>query len=82
MTTSKERIENLEVVLGGLRDNLSKMEPGVTNKLHRLENTISKIVEALLSKQEPSSSHTNNCNGHQLTRCSSDMREESREHTT
>lgn len=82
MTTNKERIENLEAVLGGLQDNLSKMELSVTNKSHRLENAISKIAEALLSKQEPSSSHTNNRNGHQLTRRSGDMREESQEHTT
>lgn len=81
MTTNKERIENLEVGLAGLQEQLSKMELGVADKLHQLENSISKIAEAVLSKQEPSSSNTKDRTGNFLTGHSRNTREESRENT-
>ena len=63
MATNKERIENLEVGLGGLQANLSRMELGVNDKLHQLENVISKIFEVLSTRQDPTSSNVNECNG-------------------
>ena len=57
MATNKERIENLEVGLGGLQANLSRMVLGVNDKLHQLENAISKISEVLSTRQEPTSSN-------------------------
>ena len=63
MATNKERIENLEVGLGGLQANLSKIELGVNDKLHKLENAISKIFEVLSTRQEPTSSNINERKG-------------------
>ena len=57
MATNKERIENLAVGLGGLQANLSRMVLGVNDKLHQLENAISKISEVLSTRQEPTSSN-------------------------
>ncbi|KAL5789722.1 hypothetical protein ACOSQ2_004610 [Xanthoceras sorbifolium] len=74
MTTNKERIENLEAALGGFQDHFSKIEESVTAKLQQLEITLSKTIEALLSKQQPSSSH-----GTSFTVRSHNTREESRE---
>ena len=62
MATNKERIENLEVGLGGLQANLSRMELGVNDKLHQLENAISKISEVLSTRQDPTSSNVNERN--------------------
>ena len=77
MATNKERIESLEVGLGALQDNFSRMKLGVTDKLHQLEATISKVAEALFSKQEPSSSNANH-NGNS-TGCSHIIGEDSQE---
>ncbi|KAH7575759.1 hypothetical protein JRO89_XS02G0210500 [Xanthoceras sorbifolium] len=74
MTTNKERIENLEAALGGFQDHLCKIEESVTAKLQQLEITLSKTIEALLSKQQPSSSY-----GTSFTVRSHNTREESRE---
>ena len=63
MATNKERIENLEVGLGGLQANLSIMELGVNDKLHQLENAISKISEVLSTRQDPTSSNVNERSG-------------------
>ena len=63
MATNKERIENLEVGLGGLQANLSRMVLGVNDKLHQLENAISKISEVLSTRQEPTSSNVNERSG-------------------
>ena len=63
MATNKERIENLEVGLGGLQANLSRMELGVNDKLHQLENAISKISEVLSTRQNPTFSNVNERNG-------------------
>ncbi|KAL6332953.1 hypothetical protein AAG906_019964 [Vitis piasezkii] len=63
MATNKERIENLEMGLGGLQANLSIMELGVNDKLHQLENAISKISEVLSTRQDPTSSNVNERSG-------------------
>ena len=63
MATNKERIEQLEAGLGGLQDGMSRMELGLTDKLHQMEETIHRLSEALLSNKEESSSNTNDRNG-------------------
>ena len=42
MTTNKEIIENLEAGLGGVQSGIQRMELDVANKLHHLEETITK----------------------------------------
>ena len=63
MAINKKRIENLEVGLGGLQANLRIMELGVNDKLHQLENAISKISKVLSTRQEPTSSNVNERSG-------------------
>lgn len=63
MATNKERIQNLEAGLGGLQDNLSRMELAVNDKLHQLETVTSKISEVLLTRQDPSPSNVNERRG-------------------
>ena len=63
MATNKERIEQLEAGLGGLQDRMSRMELGLTDKMHQMEETIHRLSEALLSNKEESSSNTNDRNG-------------------
>ncbi|KAL6313127.1 hypothetical protein AAG906_021658 [Vitis piasezkii] len=60
MAYNKERIEALEVGLGGVQDGMQQLELGVTDKLHHLEETINKLSEALLSTKEPSRNNNNN----------------------
>ena len=59
IATNKERIENLEMGLGGLQVNLSIVELGVNDKLHQLENAISKISKFFSTRQDPTSSNVN-----------------------
>ena len=66
----------MEAGLGGLQDGMSRMELGVADKLHQLEETITKLSEALLSNKEGSSINNNDRNG--LSRFN---REENREET-
>ena len=77
MATNKERIENLEVSLGGLHDSVSRMELGMTDKLHHLEDAISKLSEALLSKNDSPSKH--GWNGTSSNGRSRDTKEATRE---
>ncbi|KAK8716495.1 hypothetical protein V6N13_043802 [Hibiscus sabdariffa] len=63
MITNKERIENLETALGTVQDQLSKLETIISAKLQQMETSLSKTTDALLSKQELISSHTNSSNG-------------------
>ncbi|RVW67264.1 Retrovirus-related Pol polyprotein from transposon 412 [Vitis vinifera] len=60
MAYNKERIEALEVGLGGVQDGMQRLELGVTDKLHHLEETINKLSRALLSTKEPSRNNNNN----------------------
>ena len=43
MTTNKERIKALKARLGGVQDGMLRLELGVTDKLHHLEETINKL---------------------------------------
>ncbi|KAA8539773.1 hypothetical protein F0562_026465 [Nyssa sinensis] len=63
MATNKERIEQLEAGLGGLQDGMSRMELGLTDKLHHMEETIHKLSEAFLSNREGSNTSTNDRQG-------------------
>ena len=53
MATNKEHIENLEAGLGSLQESFSRMELGMVDKLHHLEDAVGKICKALLVKNEP-----------------------------
>ncbi|KAJ0007378.1 hypothetical protein Pint_29904 [Pistacia integerrima] len=57
MASNKERIEALEARLGGVQDGLQRLELGVTDTLHRLEETINKLSEAVLPTKEPSNNN-------------------------
>jgi len=63
MTTNKERIENLEVGLGGLQDGMSQMKITLVDRMHQMEANINKLTEALLSNKERSSSQSIERNG-------------------
>ena len=58
MAYNKERIEALEVGLSGVQDGMQRLELGVTDKLHHLEETINKLSKALLSTKNPSETTT------------------------
>ncbi|KAH9735892.1 hypothetical protein KPL71_017903 [Citrus sinensis] len=64
MATNKERIEILEVGLSGLQNGMQQMEISVNDKLHRLEETINRMSEALFSNKEGSSHNVNNHASH------------------
>jgi len=57
MGINKERIESLEAGLGGLQNSFSCMAVGVTDKLHHIEDVLSKLSEVLLSNQTVSASN-------------------------
>ena len=56
MATNKERIEKLEIGLGGLQEGMSIIESGVTENLHHIEETINEVSEVLLTNKAGSSS--------------------------
>ncbi|KAF2302816.1 hypothetical protein GH714_008552 [Hevea brasiliensis] len=56
MATNKERIENLEVGLGQLQDNLSKIERGLSEELQQIKAAITKFSELSLPSKDASSS--------------------------
>ncbi|KAH9717133.1 hypothetical protein KPL71_021710 [Citrus sinensis] len=58
MSTNKERIERVEVEIGSLQDGMKRMELGLTDRLHRLEETMSKLVDSL-STSKGTPSHNN-----------------------
>jgi hypothetical protein len=86
LETNKERIENLEASLGGLQNNFNRMEAGVTDKLHHIEDVLSKLSEVMLSNPNalvnntvgtnPSDPATSSPNGRPRS-----LREESRDVT-
>ena len=63
MTTNKERIELLEKELGAVQHGLERMEVGVNDRLHQLEETIQKLSEAVLSNRSSSSHNTHEREG-------------------
>ncbi|TXG53425.1 hypothetical protein EZV62_022594 [Acer yangbiense] len=81
MATNKERIENLEAGLGGLQTSLSRMETGVSDKLHQLEDAISKISEVLLSNRAAFASNNSEINTNSPNGRSRNIREESRDNS-
>ncbi|KAL9457818.1 hypothetical protein AB3S75_006797 [Citrus x aurantiifolia] len=58
MSTNKERIERVEAEIGSLQDGMKRMELGLTDRLHRLEETTSKLVDSL-STSKGTPSHNN-----------------------
>ena len=68
MGTNKGRIESLEAGLGGLQNSFSRMKVGVADKLHHIEDVLSKLSEVLLVNQtatasNPSTPTTSSPNG-------------------
>lgn len=58
MGTNKERIEQLECGLGAVQEGLHRIEFGMNDKLHHLEETLNRLSNVLLSNSE-SSNHSN-----------------------
>ncbi|KAK9177451.1 hypothetical protein WN944_029473 [Citrus x changshan-huyou] len=51
MLTNKEWIECVEVELGGMQNNIQRIEQGMNDKFHHLEAMISKLVESFSLSQ-------------------------------
>ncbi|KAL9429507.1 hypothetical protein AB3S75_031336 [Citrus x aurantiifolia] len=69
MSTNKERIERVEVEIGSLQDGMKRMELGLTDRLHRLEETMSKLVDSLsISKGTPSHNNSDHAGPSQPSR--------------
>ena len=58
MATNKERIERLEVELGSLQNGMHQMELRINEKLHHLEETLSKLTESITASKRVSSHST------------------------
>ena len=59
MATNKERIENLEVGMGGLQDGMRRVELGVADKLHQLLETINRMTETMMFSNKEGSNYNN-----------------------
>ena len=57
MGTNKERIEQLEVGLGGVQDGLHRMELGMADRLRQVEETLNRLSDVLLANQEIPNHH-------------------------
>ncbi|KAH9647661.1 Wall-associated receptor kinase-like 22 [Citrus sinensis] len=57
MTTNKERIERVEAELGSMQDSMQRMEMGINDKLHHLEEVISKLADSISASKGVSSHH-------------------------
>ena len=57
MATINERMEQLEARLGALQNGMQRMELSLTNRLHQIEETISKLSKAFLSNNDGSISY-------------------------
>ncbi|KAH9753704.1 hypothetical protein KPL71_015173 [Citrus sinensis] len=69
MSTNKERIERVEAEIGSLQDGMKRMELGLTDRLHRLEETMSKLVDSLpTSKGMPSHNNSDHVGSSQPSR--------------
>ncbi|XP_037493831.1 uncharacterized protein LOC110010892 [Jatropha curcas] len=72
MATNKEPIENLEVGLGQLQENLSRMERGLSDELQQIKAAITKFSEITLPSRDTSSSTSDhisqNCTNHDESR--------------
>ena len=65
MTTNREHNESLEAGFGGLLDSFSRLEVGVTDKLHHLEEAIKKISDVLLSRHDSPTTYAGDRHGNQ-----------------
>ena len=52
MGTNKERIEHLEIGLGVVQEELQRMELGMIDKLHHLEEALNRLSNVLLANLE------------------------------
>ncbi|KAH9768733.1 Integrase catalytic domain-containing protein [Citrus sinensis] len=57
MTTNNERIERVEAELGSMQDSMQRMEMGFNDKLHHLEEVISKLADSISASKEVLSHH-------------------------
>ena len=51
MATNKERIELSEAGLGSLQDGMNRMELGINDRLHHLEETLNKLTETIMASK-------------------------------
>ncbi|KAH9658745.1 hypothetical protein KPL70_023603 [Citrus sinensis] len=51
MATNKERTELLEAGLGSLQDGMNRMELGINDRLHHLEETLNKLTETIMASK-------------------------------
>lgn len=58
MATNRVRIEALESQLSGIRDGVQRMELGMNDKLHQIENTINRLTDVLLHSRESFNQHS------------------------
>jgi hypothetical protein len=79
MGTNNERIESLESGLSGLQNSFSRMEVGVTDKLHHIKDVLSKLSEILQSNQTASASNPSDPTTSSPNGRSRSIREEPRE---
>ncbi|WKA06770.1 hypothetical protein VitviT2T_024654 [Vitis vinifera] len=66
MGTNNERIEHLETGLGVVQEELQRMELGMIDKLHHLEEALNRLLNVLLANPESSNQgnyHQENQNG-------------------
>lgn len=69
MTTNKESIERVEAELGSLQDGVKRIELGLNHRSHRLEETISKLVDSIsASRGTPSHNNYDQARSSQLNR--------------
>ena len=59
MSTSRERIENLEASFGDLQTKFDRMEVGVGDKLRQIEAAISRMSDILITRHETSLGNPN-----------------------
>lgn len=57
MMTNKERIKRVETELGSMQDSMQRMEMGINDKLHHLEEVISKLADSISASKGVSSHH-------------------------
>lgn len=57
MATNKERIEILEQGLGGVQDEMQRLESGMGDRLQRLEETLKALSKVVLSTRGSAVSH-------------------------
>ncbi|XVF86125.1 hypothetical protein PTKIN_Ptkin18bG0015600 [Pterospermum kingtungense] len=51
MATNKERIENLRARIEGLQNSFNRIEEGIGGRMQKMEETINKLFDIILSKK-------------------------------